>query len=350
MKVISVVGARPQFIKCAVVDRELRKFHTDVIVHTGQHYDFSMSEMFFSELDIPRPDYNLGVGSGPHGWQTGRMLSGVEEVLLKERPDVVIVYGDTNSTLAGALAASKLGIPLAHVEAGLRSHNRSMPEEINRVLTDHVSDFLFCPCRRAMDNLRFEGITDGVFNSGDVMYDAMLRSLPVAEARSRVLEELGLSKGGYYLATVHRNYNADVEENLINIISALDELDLPTVFPVHPRTAAALERLHLKPRRIRFVDPVGYLDMLVLVKNSRKVLTDSGGLQKEAYLLGVPCVTFREETEWVETLEGGWNFLAVADRGRIVDYTLHHLPSGRKANPYGDGRASERIVEILSGV
>ncbi len=348
MKVVSVVGARPQFIKCAQVDRELREFHTDIIVHTGQHYDFDMSEIFFEELDIPRPDYNLGVGSGPHGWQTGRMLSEVEVVLLKEKPDAVLVYGDTNSTLAGALAASKLGIPLGHVESGLRSYNRSMPEEINRVLTDHVSNLLFCPCERAVDNLRLEGIADGVFNSGDVMYDSILRNLPKAESRSNIFESLGLSAGKYYLATVHRNYNADVEANLLNIISALNELDFPVVFPVHPRTGTMLRKLRPGSRNIRFVDPIGYLDMLVLVKRSKKVLTDSGGLQKEAYLLGVPCVTFREETEWTETLEGGWNMLAGTDMDKIVEYTLHRFPSGGSTNPYGNGRASEEIVEKLS--
>jgi UDP-N-acetylglucosamine 2-epimerase len=321
MKVVTVVGARPQFIKCASVSRGLRKMATEVLVHTGQHYDDTMSEVFFRELEIPRPDYNLGVGSGPHGAQTGEMLKRIEEVLLKERPEYVVVYGDTNSTMAGALAAAKLHIPVAHVEAGLRSFNKRMPEEINRVMTDHLSTLLFCPTETAVTNLTQEGITQGVHLVGDVMYDALRSNLLIAERRSTILEKLGLRSKGYLLATVHRAENTDQSENLKNIVDAFIELagsGQTVVFPAHPRTRKQLDAFAGNGcARLLMIDPVSYLDMLVLEKNAKAMLTDSGGVQKEVYWLGVPCVTLRDETEWVETLADARNRLAGADAKRI---------------------------------
>jgi UDP-N-acetylglucosamine 2-epimerase len=350
MKVVSIVGARPQFIKAAPLSRELRKAHQEVLVHTGQHYDSSLSAVFFEELDIPRPDYNLGVGSASHGRQTGEMLARVEEVLIQEEPDWVLVYGDTNSTLAGALAAVKLHIPVAHVEAGLRSFNRRMPEEVNRVLTDHISTLLFCPTETAVRNLAQEGLTKGVHNVGDVMYDAALHNGQLAEEKSRILEALGLKPKGYLLATVHRPDNTDVSHNLRSIVAALSSLEATIIFPLHPRTRKALRELGVTlGGNVRVVKPVGYLDMLILEKNARLILTDSGGIQKEAYFFAVPCVTLRQETEWVETVEVGWNMLVGADCREILDAVRGFYPPGERVNLFGDGQASAKVVKILSG-
>jgi UDP-GlcNAc3NAcA epimerase len=350
MKVVSIVGARPQFIKAAPLSRELRKAHQEVMVHTGQHYDPSLSAVFFEELDIPRPDYNLGVGSASHGRQTGEMLARVEGVLIQEEPDWVLVYGDTNSTLAGALAAVKLHIPVAHVEAGLRSFNRRMPEEINRVLTDRISTLLFCPTETAVRNLAQEGLTEGVHNVGDVMYDAALHNSQLAEEKSRILEILGLRPKGYLLATVHRPDNTDIPHNLRSIVAALSSLEATVLLPLHPRTRKALQELGLTPGgNVRVVEPVGYLAILILEKNARLILTDSGGIQKEAYFFAVPCVTLRQETEWVETVEAGWNVLVGADRRKIVETVRSFRPQGERANLFGDGQASVKMVEILSG-
>jgi len=349
LKVATIVGARPQFIKAAPVSRWLRLHHREVLIHTGQHYDDLLSEVFFRELEIPTPDYNLGVGSASHGRQTGEMLARVEEVLLEEKPDWVVVYGDTNSTLAAALAAAKLHIPVAHVEAGLRSYNRKMPEEINRVLTDHLSSLLFCPTDTAVRNLVREGITQGVHKVGDVMYDLALWGLEVAEQKSTILETLGIEPGGYLLATIHRPSNTDDPGNLSAIVSALNDVAETVIFPAHPRTQKALKHwgIHLNSN-VRITEPVGYLDMLVLEKNARMILTDSGGVQKEAYILGVPCVTLREETEWVETVEAGWNILVGASRERIVEAVRNFNPTGERPPLFGDGHASQRIVEILT--
>jgi UDP-GlcNAc3NAcA epimerase len=358
LKVVSVVGARPQFIKAAPVGRALRaRGLTEVLVHTGQHYDHNMSALFFQELDIPEPHFNLGVGSGLHGWQTGQMLTRIEEVLLEERPDWVLVYGDTNSTLAGALAAVKLHVPVAHVEAGLRSFNRGMPEEHNRVLTDHAADLLFCPTQTAVDHLAAEGVTRGVHLTGDVMYDAVLYNSDLAEARSDVLGRLDLAPENYMLATVHRPQNTDDPGALSAILVALGELERTVVLPAHPRMQAALERYGFEaPDNVRLINAVGYLDMLVLEKHARLILTDSGGVQKEAYFFAVPCVTLREETEWVETVAAGWNVLVGADPARIVAVARELAPPGEqaviirqmRAAVFGDGQASERIVEILN--
>jgi len=350
MKVVTVVGARPQFIKAAPVSRVLRRVAHEVLIHTGQHYDRGMSAIFFEELDIPFPDVNLGVGSGPHGWQTGQMLIRIEEVLLAERPDRVLVYGDTNSTLAGALAAVKLHIPVAHVEAGLRSFNRQMPEEYNRVLTDHAADLLFCPTQTAVENLAREGIKTGVHLVGDVMYDALLYNTALAQKRSNVLARLALTPGRYALATVHRPRNTDNPDRLQAILEALDEIgrEFPVVLPAHPRTRKAMAGLGLRlGPGLRVVDPVGYLDMLVLERHACLILTDSGGVQKEAYFFGVPCLTLREETEWIETVEAGWNRLVGADRAAIVRAAREFRPQGTPPSFFGDGHASERIVEIL---
>lgn len=352
MKIVSIVGARPQFIKCAPVSRELRKAHEEILVHTGQHYDHGMSEVFFEELAIPEPDYNLGIGSGTHGHQTGTMLGAIEDVLVKEEPNMVLVYGDTNSTLAGALAAAKLHIPVAHIEAGLRSFDRRMPEEVNRVLTDHTSDLLFCPTATAVANLAAEGITEGVHLVGDVMLDAMNYNRAIAEERSRILEDLGVRPGEYLVVTVHRPSNTDDCDNMAAIIGALGEAGKSVVFPVHPRTRRYLGEYGLlaaMPENVRVTEPLGYLDMLHLMAHAEKILTDSGGVQKEAYMLGVPCITLRENTEWVETVEAGWNVLVGAERERIVDAIHSFSPASRQVNLFGDGDACIRIGEILTG-
>jgi UDP-GlcNAc3NAcA epimerase len=348
MKIVSVVGARPQFIKLFPVSRALRRLHAEVIVHTGQHYDPQMSDVFMREMEIPNADYNLGVGSGSHAEQTARMLTGLEEVFVKERPDTVLVFGDTNSTLAAALAAAKLQIRVAHIESGLRSWNRQMPEEINRVLTDHVSDLLFCPTDSAVRNLAQEGITKGVSKVGDVMLDAALHFGAKAEARGALLTELKLERGRYLLATIHRASNTDSRDALATLLRTFAAIDEPIVFPVHPRTRKALAELQLTPSaNVRVIDPVGYLDMLALEKNARMVLTDSGGVQKEAFFFGIPCVTLRTETEWTELVEAGWNQVVGLDEGRILAAVKEWKPAGARPSLYGKGDASERIADLL---
>ena len=350
MKIVSVVGARPEFIQAAPISRALRSRHREILVHTGQHYDYEMSAVFFRELGLPAPDYNLEVGSGPHGQQTGEMLARMEQVLMTEQPDWVLVRGDTNSTLAGALAAAKLHIPVGHIEAGLRSFNRWMPEEINRIVADHVADLLFCPTPTAVDNLRAEGITEGVHLVGDVMYEAILYNLPLAERKSQVLDRLGLSPGGYLLLTVHRAENTDILENLQAILEAVDRLTEPVVFPAHPRTRRCLAQLSWEPGpNVLLVEPQGYFDTLVLEKNARLLLTDSGGMQKEAYCLGTPCITLRAQTEWVETVEAGWNRLVGADTERIVRAVHTFSPPAERPSLYGDGKTGEAIVRALEG-
>lgn len=357
MKVVSIIGARPQFIKCAPVSRVLRHVADEVLVHTGQHYDDSMSGVFFRELGIADPDHHLGIGSGSHGRQTGDMLKGVEDVLLKESPDLVLVYGDTNSTLAGALAAVKLHVPVVHVEAGLRSFNRTMPEEINRVLTDQVSSLLLCPTETAVENLRREGVTEGVYLVGDVMYDALMDSFERARQRSTVLERLGVRPKKYLLATVHRAENTDHITKLDGIMAALNQLAVPervVVFPVHPRTRKQLEKLSFQPSAyLRLIDPVSYLDMVRLESEAQSIVTDSGGIQKEVYWLGVPCITLREETEWVETVASGWNCLVGSATEYIVAAVLSARPGHSNEWPYKRGEAStsiaQRIVAFVCG-
>lgn len=422
VKIVSIVGARPQFIKAATIYRVINKWNqsssakekiVEVIVHTGQHYDENMSGIFFDELQIPKPHYNLGIGSESHGRQTGQMLAGIEEVLSEESPDFVLTYGDTNSTLAGTLAAVKLQIPSGHVEAGLRSFNRKMPEEINRMVADRVSNLLFCPTRTAINNLLSEGFTPEdnaqiknfdinsqmIFQVGDVMYDSILFHEQLAKRSSTILATLGLEPKKYCLVTIHRAENTDDSQNLQNIFDALKMINSAgktIVFPLHPRTKKCLinfgldkvyglsEPLNVSPEikkslksSILFIEPVGYLDMIQLEKHAQVIFTDSGGVQKEAYFLKVPCITLRNETEWVETVEDGWNVLVGADTDKIItalsrlttvkvndlpdsllgeseDLDVHSIcePESQpnQSMPYGDGKAAERIIEILWGI
>jgi len=362
VKVVTVIGARPQFIKAALVSKAFKEAGiTEFLVHTGQHYDYGMSQVFFEEMNIPEPNINLSVGSGNHGWQTAQMLIGIENVLLAEKPDWVLVYGDTNSTLAGTLAAVKLHISLAHVEAGLRSYNREMPEEHNRVLTDHCADLLFCPTQIAVDNLAKEGITRGVHLVGDTMYDAVLQFGEIARQRSTILCDLGIQPKDYLLATVHRQSNTDNPENLRNLLAAFAEIKEPIIFPVHPRTRQKIAELDLynpksetcaEPgrsiRNPKFIDPVGYLDMLMLEQSARMILTDSGGVQKESYLFAVPCLTLRQETEWVETVQCGWNLLVGVDPERILAGLRHVFPAKDQFPVlFGNGRSAHEIVRIF---
>lgn len=381
MKIITIIGARPQFIKAAPVGKAIiRAGHTEIIVHTGQHFDANMSDVFFKELNIQKPDFNLGINSSSHGAMTGRMLEKIEEILIKEKPEWVLVYGDTNSTLAGALAAAKLHIPVAHVEAGLRSFNREMPEEINRVLTDHIAAVLFCPTETAVNNLRNEGfgnimnngklieevsaetgpsalnfeISPLVINIGDTMYDAVLQFSGIARRKSTILEELGIKPKEYLLATIHRPHNTDILKNLETILSAFAEINEPIIFPVHPRTKQCLTDLKstsvdfVKDSKLRCISPVGYLDMLILEQNAKAILTDSGGMQKEAYFFGVPCVTMRTETEWVETVQAGWNVVVGADRDKIINAVRFLKTANPRPELYGDGRAADKIIQYLT--
>ena len=363
MKLITIIGARPQFIKAAPLSKEFRKNNEEILVHTGQHYDVNMSDIFFEELEIPKPDYNLGVGSGSHGLQTGRMLEKIEEIILKKNPDGMLVYGDTNSTLAGALAASKLHIPVFHVEAGLRSYNKLMPEEQNRVLTDHISDLLLCPTETAVNNLKREGITSGVINTGDIMYDAILCNIEISKKRysnGAWIDELRnnndkiikIDEKQYYLATIHRAENTDDPNKLRTIINAFEQLDKPIIMPLHPRTRKLIEEQNISIKNIIIVKPVGYLLMLYLTLNAYMVLTDSGGLQKEAYFLKTPCTTLREQTEWVETLQNDWNVLSPIDVNQIIEISKSELNCLKYSQPllFGDGNAAGKICNaILNG-
>jgi len=350
MNVLSIVGARPQFIKVSPVHRAVSKRHQHIILHTGQHYDYQMSQVFFEELEIPSPDHYLGVGSGTHGAQTGKMLTAIEEILIKHRPDVVLVYGDTNSTLAGALAAVKMNIPIGHIEAGLRSFRHGMPEEINRVLTDHISSLLFCPSQVSVDHLIHEGVTSGVHVVGDTMTEVLLDVGP--RIKDEVLGELGVEKGGYILCTIHRQENADDRRNMEEIIGAMLESVETFVLPLHPRTRKNLAgwdmlRVLEEAKNIVLTEPKNFMAFTALEKNAYKIMTDSGGVQKEAYFFGVPCVTVRDETEWVETLEDGWNVLTGAHRERIVEAVSKDAPTAQRRTSYGDSKVSERIVSFL---
>ena len=362
MKVVTVVGARPQFVKAATVSRAIAGHNAargnrpieEVLVHTGQHYDANMSQVFFDELEIPRAAFDLGIGSGPHGEQTGKMLTALEQLIARERPDCLLVYGDTNSTLAGALAAAKLHVPVAHVEAGLRSFNRSMPEEVNRVVCDHLSTWLFCPTQTAVDNLRNEGITKGVERVGDVMYDGMLHFR--GKASRAVLDATGVKPGGYVIATVHRAENTDDTRRLRAIVAALGEAGRrvgAVVLALHPRTRAALAREGVDlPQSIRVIEPAPYLEMIALLGGAKAVMTDSGGVQKEAFFLEVPCLTLRDETEWVETVACGANRI-VGGMAERVGPALDELLSGAwrpdfSGRPYGTGDAAAKLVASLA--
>lgn len=360
MRIVTVIGARPQFIKAAPFSEVFRKNNEEILVHTGQHYDVNMSDIFFDELMIPKPKYNLGVGSGNHGKQTAIMLEGIEEILLKEKPDGLLVYGDTNSTLAGALAASKLHIPVYHVEAGLRSYNKLMPEEQNRILTDHISFMLLCPTQTAVDNLKKEGITVGVVNTGDIMYDAVLRNVAIANEKyssglwfEEILKYNGkirnITEKEYYLATIHRAENTDSPEKLLKIFLAFADLDKPVLLPLHPRTKKLLESIQVDLKNIIIIEPVGYLLMLYLTSNAHMVITDSGGVQKEAYFLKTPCTTLRDQTEWVETLENSWNVLCSIDVNEIKKQINRELTclQYQQAKAFGDGNAAQKICEAI---
>jgi UDP-N-acetylglucosamine 2-epimerase len=347
--ILTIVGARPQFIKAAAVSHVVRARHREVLLHTGQHYDAAMSDRFFQELKLPKPDVELGVGSGSHASQISQMLTGIESAIAGQRPDVVLLYGDTNSTLAGALAAAKMHVPIAHVEAGLRSFNRRMPEEINRVVTDQLSALLLCPSETAVANLAREGITNGVHLVGDVMADVISRF--GAGANGQPLERFGVAPREYFVATTHRAENTDDTARLAAILTALDSLPSRVIVPMHPRLRAAIATHRLKiGANVTAVDPVGYLEMIALVKHARALLTDSGGLQKEAYWLGVPCVTMRDETEWIETVAAGWNTITGADTQRIVQAASSAPRPTVRPALYGDGNAAGRIVELLEQV
>jgi UDP-GlcNAc3NAcA epimerase len=356
VKICTIIGARPQFVKAASISRAIASQNqtnststiTEIIVHTGQHYDDDMSAIFFRELEIPEPKYNLNIGSGSHGWQTGQMLMTIEEVLLKEKPDWALIYGDTNSTLAGALAAAKLHIRIAHVEAGLRSFNRRMPEEINRIVADQLSHLLLCPSMVAINNLAAEGITKGVLITGDVMADALQFAATKVSANSDILARLGLQPLGYLLATVHRAENTDNSQRLTNIFSAFTALNEIVIFPAHPRTRKFLQdTAYQPPENVKLIDPVGYFDIIALQKSARMLLTDSGGMQKEAYWLKVPCITLRDETEWAETVDLGWNILTGADRDRIIETVRTFKAPSEHPPLYGDGKAAAHCLEAL---
>lgn len=349
MKILSIVGARPEFIQAMPVSRVIRTDHHEILVHTGQHYDYRMSQAFFDELDIPVPDYNLGVGSASQARQTAEIMLGLEEVLLKEKPDLVIVRGDTNSSLAATLVTSKLRIPLAHIEAGERSFNRDMPEEINRLVADRLADLHFCVSQVGKQNLAVEGIAESAYWVGDVMLDALLFAQPIARTKSRILDQLGIESKHYSLVTIHRAMNTDQPERLEQIVSALNLVSETVILPVHPRTRKAFSDMgvRLEEDHIRVIEPVGYFDMLTLEENARLIATDSGGVQREAYYLKIPCLTLRDESEWVATIESGWNKLVGADQKMIMDAWFHFVPPKEHPPIYGTGRAAQQIAQIL---
>lgn len=349
MKIVTIIGARPQFVKASVISKALRAAgHQEILVNTGQHYDDNMARIFFDEMGIPKPDFDLGVGSGTHATQTASTLVGIEKILIDEKPDFIIVFGDTNATVAGALAASKLHIKIVHIEAGLRSYNRDMPEEINRVVTDVISDLLFVPTQVAVDNLKREGIVRGIHIVGDVMVDALITYTKIAEQKSRILDALNLEKEKFLLMTIHRPSNADHDERLLSILTEVSKIDLPVIFPVHPRSRARVEKLMSQTSgNIRIIDPVGYLDMMLLEKYAHTIITDSGGIQKEAYLHKTPCLTVRGETEWVETVSDGWNYIVGNDLEKISILSSKFPKPRAWQHHYGDGQAAGKIVAIL---
>jgi len=352
MKIVTILGARPQFIKAGSVSREILKYNEieEIIVHTGQHYDTNMSEVFFDEMNIPKPHYNLNINGLSHGAMTGQMLESIEEILLKEKPDWILVYGDTNSTLAGALAASKLHIPIAHIEAGLRSFNMQMPEEVNRILTDRISRILFCPTNTALDNLYNEGFDKfdcKIIKSGDVMQDG---AMFYAQRAKKPDTELA---NKFILCTIHRAENTDNISRLKNIFEALEEIakEIQIVLPLHPRTRSIVEKLNINIQNLTVIDPVGYLEMVYLIRNTNMVMTDSGGLQKEAFFFKKPCITLRDETEWVELIDHNVNILVGADKDRIINaYNQHQFNNNFSIDLYGNGKASENIIQTLKGM
>jgi len=349
MNIFTIIGARPQFVKCAPVSATLRKSHSEFLVHTGQHYDDNMSHIFFDEMGIPKPDVNLEVGSGSHATQTAAMMTGLEPLMLNHKPDAVMIYGDTNSTVAAALVAAKLHIPVIHIEAGLRSFNLKMPEEINRIVADRLSKVLCCPTETAVKNLNDEGIKSGVINTGDVMYDAVLMFKPLSE-KSDILKTLNVNSKEYNLITIHRASNTDNLENLLNILNGANDSGQHSIFPIHPRTKNIIKNNGIKIesfKNITFIEPLGYLDFMKLASNAKTITTDSGGLQKEAYWHGVPCITVREETEWVETVESGWNLLIGPNREKLNKALQKFTSFSNRPDFYGNGHASEKIVSLI---
>ncbi len=354
MKIVTIIGARPQFIKAAVVSKAFKEKNIqEILIHTGQHFDQNMSQIFFEEMGIPTPNYNLHIHGLSHGAMTGQMLEKTEEILLKEKPDFVLVYGDTNSTLAGALAAAKIHIPVIHIEAGLRSFNMNMPEEINRILTDRISKVLFCPTEAAIKNLNNEGFAQhgiDILNCGDVMEDSALLFNEIAQKKSDILNQLNLESGNYVLATIHRAENTDDDQKLIELFKSLDVINLqcPIILPLHPRTAAKIKQLGIETK-VRVIEPIGYLDMTILTSNARLIMTDSGGLQKEAFFFNKYCITLREETEWVELVENGYNKLAGCDPNKIVQAfeDLKVKKFVKNHNFYGGGTAALKITNHL---
>mgnify|MGYP005848184885 CR=1 FL=1 len=348
MKIASIVGARPEFIQAVPVSQALRERHNEVLIHTGQHYDYKMSQSFFDDLRLPHPSYNLEVGSGAHGTQAAQIMMRLEEVLIKEKPDIVLVRGDTNSTLASAIVASKLHIPLVHVEAGERSYNRHMPEEINRLVADILADLHLCASPTAVRRLAAEGITESVRWVGDVMYDIMCKLDPIAQMRSKILEQLGVKPKIYSLVTVHRSENTDVPERLKQIVDALNNIQERIVFPIHPRTKKMLMEIGATfYSNVQVIEPVGYFDMLLLEKNARLIATDSGGVQREAYFHGIPCLTLRDETEWVDTVLVGWNILVGANKSKIIENWFNFNPPKERPEIFGNGHAGEKIVSTI---
>ncbi len=350
MTVLTIVGARPQFIKAFAVSRAIGDKHDEILVHTGQHYDEELSDVFFQELGLPEPAYNLAVGSDSHGAQTAAMVEGIESVVSEVDPNIVLLYGDTNSTLAGAIVGSKSNVYVCHVEAGLRSFDRDMPEEINRILTDHAADLLFAPTTEAVTNLAAEGITDGVHQTGDVMYDSLLWAKDRAKEYSTILEDLNIQSEGYVLSTVHRAGNTDDPDRLESIVNGLKTSSLPVIFPAHPRTIDRLDKYNLLKQaesNLRIIDPVSYLDFIQLLDNAERVMTDAGGVQKEAFFLDTSCVTLRESTEWIETVDCGWNKLVGSDSEAIKRALIENRQLSDKPTPYGDGNAAETIVKII---
>jgi UDP-N-acetylglucosamine 2-epimerase len=354
MKLVSIVGARPQFVKLAPLSKKLRENFTEIIIHTGQHYDDAMSNAIFKDLNIPNPDYNLGIGSGGHGEQTGKMLIEIEKLLLKEKPAMVVVFGDTNSTIAGSLTSTKLHIPVIHVEAGLRSFNRQMPEEINRIATDHISDFLFAPTKTAMEHLGNEGLLKKSWLTGDIMFDTLKESLPIAIEKSQITKKLCLEGESYYLLTLHRPYNVDNPDNLRKIIYNIQNLGKKVVFPIHPRTKKIIidNKIEVKGN-IVISEPLSYFDFLKLEYFSDKILTDSGGIQKEAYFLKKPCITFRTETEWIETIQDGWNILLDPASESNYQTIIDFVPKTQQSEVFGNNVASKMsdiIIKEISNI
>lgn len=350
IKIICVAGTRPNFIKIAPLAEAFKKTRKAdfILVHTGQHYNFEMSKLFFDDLKIPVPDYNLAVGSGTHVAQTIKMMAGLEKIFLKENPDIVIVVGDVNSALAGALTAAKLDMPVCHVEAGIRSYDKKMPEEINRILTDHVSNWLFSPTSTAVNNLKKEGIKKGVYNTGDITYDTFLKNIKTAE-KSKILKKIKVKPKNYLILTVHRPSNTDNLNNLKNILEVIEKIKKEVVFPVHPRTAKILRNINTaRIKNLNIIKPVSYFDMLFLEKNALKIITDSGGMQKEAYWLKVPCITLRDSTEWPETLKDRWNILVGSDKAKIIRAVERFNPTGKQNKHFGSGNAAEKMAEILA--